>query len=63
MTPNESQMHNLGRQAREADFPIEACNLGMLNPLRVWWIAGWHDLDVEKRACEPVEKQQFEGVE
>ncbi|MES2625926.1 MAG: hypothetical protein V4628_11660 [Pseudomonadota bacterium] len=43
----ESQMHNLGIQARQADYAITACNLSLYNPLRAWWIAGWVDTDNE----------------
>jgi hypothetical protein len=45
--PEESQMYNLGQQAREADYKITSCNLSLYNPVRVWWIAGWHDMDIE----------------
>lgn len=42
-----SQMYDLGRQAREAGFKPESCNV--CNPIkRSWWLAGWHDLDIEK---------------
>lgn len=50
MNANESQMYSLGRQARQAGYPIEACNLSQFNPLRVWWVAGYHDEDMETRA-------------
>jgi len=40
-------MYDLGRQAREADFPIISCNVR--DPIKKsWWLAGWHDLDMEK---------------
>lgn len=51
---NESQMYDLGRQARQADCPIESCNLSQFNPLRAWWIAGFHDEDMETRLRESV---------
>lgn len=49
MNASELKMYNLGRQARQADHPIEACNLSQFDPLRVWWVAGFHDEDVEAR--------------
>jgi len=48
MNAQESQMYNLGRQAREADYKTESCNLAHSNGFRAWWLAGWHDLDFEK---------------
>lgn len=50
MTPIESQMYDLGRQARMAGFPIEACNLSKTDKKRSWWVAGWHDEDMETKA-------------
>lgn len=40
-------MYDLGRQAREADFETLSCNVR--DPVKKsWWLAGWHDLDIEK---------------
>lgn len=40
-------MYDLGRQAREAGFGPGHCSVN--NPVkRGWWLAGWHDLDLEK---------------
>lgn len=40
-------MYDLGRQAREAEFGLGHCNVR--DPIkRSWWLAGWHDLDIEK---------------
>lgn len=47
MTPRESQMYDLGRQARRADFAAETCNLSTEDPSRAFWLAGWHDEDME----------------
>jgi hypothetical protein len=47
MSPDESRYYDLGRQAREADFEISACNMSKAAPLRAWWVAGWHDRDME----------------
>ena len=47
MNANESQMYNLGRQAHEAGFGIESCNLSEYDPRRAFWIAGWIDRDIE----------------
>lgn len=48
MIPKQySAMYDLGRQAREAGFQTLACNV--IDPAaRSWWLAGWHDLDMEK---------------
>ncbi len=43
----ESQMLDLGRQAHQAGYPITACNLSTLSPLRAFWIASWVDADIE----------------
>ena len=41
-----SAMYDLGRQAREANFETVACNVR--DPIKKsWWLAGWHDLDIE----------------
>lgn len=52
MSAIESQMYDLGRQARRAGFPIEACNLSKTDWRRAWWVAGFHDEDIEKKAKE-----------
>ncbi len=43
----ESAMYDLGRQAREHDFQTISCNVRD-SVKRSWWLAGWHDLDIEK---------------
>jgi hypothetical protein len=50
MSQLESQMYDLGRQARRAGFPIEACNLSKLDWKRSWWVAGFIDEDIELKA-------------
>jgi uncharacterized protein YbjT (DUF2867 family) len=50
MSAMESQQYDLGRQARVADYQISACNISQTNPLRAWWVAGWHDQDMEMAA-------------
>jgi hypothetical protein len=50
MNQIESQMYDLGRQARRAAFPIESCNLSSFDARRAWWVAGWHDEDMELKA-------------
>jgi len=50
MNQIESQMYDLGRQARRAGFPIESCNLSKLDWKRSWWVAGFHDEDIELKA-------------
>jgi hypothetical protein len=52
MNAQESQMYDLGRQAHAAGYGIEACNLSKSNPLRAWWVAGWHDRDMETKQPE-----------
>lgn len=52
MTDVESQMYDLGRQARRAGFPMEACNLSKTDKRRAWWVAGFHDEDMEMMAKE-----------
>jgi ribosome modulation factor len=49
MAPQESAMYDLGRQARQAGFAKECCNLPYIDVRRAWWLAGWHDLDMEKQ--------------
>ena len=51
MNPDQSRMYDLGRQAHEAGFQISACNISRFDPLRAWWIAGFHDRDMEAKAC------------
>lgn len=48
MIPKQySAMYDLGRQARESGFQTFACNVN--DPVgKAWWLAGWHDLDMEK---------------
>lgn len=48
MNPQESQMYDLGRQARRTDFGREACNLSPCDSRRAFWLAGWHDEDFEQ---------------
>lgn len=43
-------MVDLGRQAREAGYPADSCNLATFDVLRFFWLAGWHDQDAEMRA-------------
>jgi len=43
----EAAMYDLGRQAREQDFKTVSCNVRD-RVRRSWWLAGWHDLDIEK---------------
>lgn len=44
---NNEAMYDLGRQAREAGYQTIACNVR--DPIgKAWWLAGWHDLDMEK---------------
>ena len=47
MKPEDSQQYDLGRQARIAGFSATACNLPVVSVKRAWWLAGWHDADVE----------------
>jgi hypothetical protein len=47
MNPKQSQMYDLGRQARIAGYELGACNLSHRDVNRVWWVAGWHDEGVE----------------
>lgn len=50
MNQKQSQMYDLGRQARIAGFGIESCNLSHYDHNRAWWVAGWHDEDMEQKA-------------
>lgn len=50
----ESQMYDLGRQARAGGYSIEACNLPTFDNRRSYWIAGWHDKDAEMNALDPI---------
>lgn len=50
LTTEQSQMYDLGRQARAAGFHPESCNLATFDYRRAFWIAGWHDQDAEMRA-------------
>lgn len=40
-------MYRLGVEARELGFPKEACNIRTLSAKRSFWLAGWHDKDME----------------
>jgi hypothetical protein len=48
MNPKQSQLYDLGRQARIAGYELGACNLSHHDVNRVWWVAGWHDEGVER---------------
>lgn len=50
MTSEQSQMYDLGRQARIGGFYPEACNLATFDSRRFYWLAGWHDQDAEIKA-------------
>jgi hypothetical protein len=50
MSQLESQMYDLGRQARRAGFPITSCNLSLYDVKRCWWVAGYIDEDIELKA-------------
>lgn len=54
MKPEDFQQYDLGRQARIARFPKTACNLPVVSVKRAWWLAGWHDADVELLNSEEV---------
>ncbi len=43
---NEAQ-YSLGRQARQAGYTKESCNLMSGDVGRSFWLAGWHDMDME----------------
>jgi hypothetical protein len=51
---DESQVYDLGRQARAGGFPVDSCNLATFNPWRPFWLAGWHDKDAEMNALDPI---------
>lgn len=43
----ETAMYDLGRKARQGGFGPGSCNVR--DPIKKsWWLAGWHDLDMEK---------------
>jgi ribosome modulation factor len=45
----ERDLYELGRQARTAGLERNRCPYGMTNALRrSWWLAGWHDADMEQ---------------
>jgi len=46
-TKHEEEAYQTGRQARKEDHPLLYCNLHSNDPERCWWIAGWHDQDIE----------------
>ncbi len=56
MSPQESQMYDLGRQAHAAGYGVEACNLSKTNPLRSWWVAGLIDADIEQQYINKTEQ-------
>lgn len=62
MTSDESRMYDLGRQARAAGYQTTACNLRKDNPLRCWWIAGWHDEDMEQAGMVPAASVEMEAA-
>ena len=43
----EEQAYQAGRQARKEDYPLLYCDLHSNDPERCWWLAGWHDQDIE----------------
>lgn len=55
MNSREAQQYDLGRQARKGGYSTDACNITADNYLRGWWLAGWHDQDMEMKALDPVE--------
>jgi ribosome modulation factor len=51
MNAAESQMYDLGRQARQAGYERGACNVR--DPIkRSFWLAGWHDQDMEELSMQ-----------
>jgi hypothetical protein len=57
MNPVESHMYDLGRQARQAGYPIESCNLSKADYKRSWWVAGFYDEDMEMQAKSECDKK------
>jgi len=53
------QMMDLGRQARDKGFGVGACNLGITDVARSFWLAGWHDRDIEIIAEHRYGKESF----
>lgn len=49
MSADQSRMYDLGRQANKAGYNTACCNLSISDPLRAWWLAGWHDNDIESK--------------
>lgn len=49
LTAQQSQMVDLGRQARMDGYPTDSCSLPTFDVLRFFWLAGWHDQDAEMR--------------
>ena len=46
--PEYLAQYNLGRQARAAGYHKNACNIPASRMAkRSWWLAGWHDEDME----------------
>lgn len=49
--PEYLAQYNLGRQARAAGYYKSACNIPASRMAkRSWWLAGWHDEDIETEA-------------
>jgi hypothetical protein len=46
-TKHEEQTYQIGRKARIANLPLSSCNLHSTDPEKCWWVAGWHDQDME----------------
>lgn len=48
MSDSEYSMYRLGREARRFGYGRNACNLPTTRRVqRCWWLAGWHDEDME----------------
>ena len=43
----EEQAYQDGKTARISNLPLMSCNLHSNDPERCWWVAGWHDQDME----------------
>lgn len=54
MNPMQASIYNAGRKARRDRFLIESCSFSRLDENRAWWIAGWHDEDIEQCQKENV---------
>jgi ribosome modulation factor len=44
---HEEQAYQAGRQARVSDKPLLFCSLQNSDTNKSWWVAGWHDQDME----------------